>query len=71
VARGVERGNPLYLDHLDHLAEAIKEGCAENALPGTLHEAVLARLDGLAGRARMLAHWSNRSQYRGGQLEAL
>jgi tetratricopeptide (TPR) repeat protein len=68
VARGVERGNPLYLDHL---AEVINEGCAENSLPGTLHEAVLARLDGLAGRARMLAHWSNGSQARGGRLEAL
>jgi len=68
VAHGVGRGNPLYLDHL---AEAIKEGCAEDALPGTLHEAVLARLDGLVGRARTLTHWSNRSLSRGGQLEAV
>ena len=68
VELGVERGNPLYLDHL---AEAIKEGCVEDALPGTLHEAVLARLDGLVGRARMLTHWSNRSLSRGGQLEAV
>ena len=49
VARGAERGNPLYLDHL---AEAIKEGCVDDALPGTLHEAVLARLEGLVGRAQ-------------------
>ena len=68
AARGAERGNPLYLDHL---AEVIKEGCDDDALPGTLHEAVLARLERLVGRARMLTHWSNRSLSRDGQLEAV
>ena len=59
---------PVYLDHL---AEVIKEGCDDDALPGTLHEAVLARLERLVGRARMLTHWSNRSLSRDGQLEAV
>ena len=63
-----ERGNPLYLDHL---AEAIGEGCANDALPGTLHEAVLARLDGLVTCARELARWSLRSTDPRRELEAL
>ena len=68
VARDAQRGNPLYLEHL---AEAIREGCAEDALPRTLHEAILARLDGLVVRARELSHWSNRSLRQGTPPEAL
>jgi hypothetical protein len=68
VRAGPERGNPLYLEHL---AEAIGEGCSDDELPRTLHEAVLARLDGLAERARQLSHWSNRSFNPGGGLQAL
>jgi hypothetical protein len=58
VTSGDARGNPLYLEHL---AEAITEGSVSDALPGTLHETVLLRLDALATRVRMLSHWSTRS----------
>ena len=68
VACHAERGNPLYLDHL---AEAIGEGCANDALPGTLHEAVLARLDALVTCARELARWPLRSTDPRRELEAL
>jgi len=68
VSTGPERGNPLYLEHL---AEAIGEGCSDDRLPETLHDAVLARLDGLVERARQLTHWSNRSFNPGGGLQAL
>ncbi len=68
VARGAERGNPLYLEHL---AEAIREGHAADELPMTLHEAVLARLDGLVERARRLARWSTWSVDPRRELEAL
>ena len=68
VSTGPERGNPLYLEHL---AEAIGEGYNDGRLPETLHEAVLARLDGLVGRARQLTHWSNRSFDPGRSLEGL
>lgn len=51
VARGDERGNPLYLEHL---AAALSEGAGADALPGTLHEAILTRLDSLVTRARAL-----------------
>ena len=68
VACHAERGNPLYLDHL---AESIREGCANDALPGTLHEAVLTRLDGLVTRARELARWSRLATDPRRDLEAL
>ena len=67
VSRGAARGNPLYLEHL---AEVITRGC-EGGLPGTLHEAVLTRLDGLVERARQLTHWSNRSFDPGPKIELL
>jgi hypothetical protein len=67
VLRGAARGNPLYLEHL---AEVITGGC-EGGLPGTLHEAVLTRLDGLVERARQLTHWSNRSFDPGPKIEVL
>jgi hypothetical protein len=62
------RGNPLFLEHL---ADAITEGSAEDALPATLHEVVLVRLDGLLKRARLVTHWSNRRFDACGELEAL
>ncbi len=68
VEVGAPRGNPLYLEHL---AAAIAEGCADEVLPGTLHEGVLARLDGLVKRAHLLTHWSPRGFHRGQDLEAL
>ena len=55
IALGAERGNPLYLEHL---SEAVREGCPNGTLPRTLHEAVLSRLEGMVERARRLAHWS-------------
>jgi hypothetical protein len=67
VSEGVQRGNPLYLEHV---AELINEG-GDGEPPATLHEAVLTRLDGLVERARQLTHWSNRSFDPGPNLEAL
>lgn len=55
---GGERGNPLFLEHL---AEAVNEGSVRDGLPGSLHEAVLTRLDGLSQRARRLTQWSSLS----------
>ncbi len=52
VAKTRQRGNPLYLEHL---AALIAERGHDRDLPGTLHEAVLARLGALAHRARRLA----------------
>jgi hypothetical protein len=68
VATGAERGNPLYLEHL---AAAIQEGSEGMALPGTLHEAVMTRLDHLVERARVLTHWSQRRYGGSTELEAL
>jgi hypothetical protein len=69
VAEEPERGNPLYLEHL---AEAIQEGGADHRLPGTLHEAVLARLEHLVGQARRVAHWAGGINVSASQdLEAL
>ena len=72
VARHVvdqpERGNPLYLEHL---AASIAEGTPLDVLPGSLHEAVLTRLDAIIGRAHRLAHWTNRRFRPEHDLEAL
>lgn len=54
VAVGNERGNPLYLEHL---AAGLLEGAGADARPATLHEAVLARLDGLVERAHKVRSW--------------
>jgi tetratricopeptide (TPR) repeat protein len=67
VVCGEERGNPLYLEHL---AAAVGED-RSLALPATLHEAVLARLDHLAGQAEALTSWPAWSVDRRGRLEAL
>ena len=68
VAETAERGNPLYLEHL---ADWIIEGGYQHPLPGTLHEAVLARLGALTDRAHRLTHWSYGETDRQRQLEAL
>ena len=68
AACGDERGNPLYLEHL---ADAIREGSVKDPLPGSLHEAVLARLAGLVARARELARWSRPTAEPRRELEAL
>ncbi len=68
TADRAERGNPLYLEHL---ADSITERGHQHPLPGTLHEAVLARLGALADRARGLTHWSHRALDPGRQLETL
>lgn len=68
VACRAERGNPLYLDHL---AAGIAEGSVKDVLPGSLHEAVLARLDGLVKRAQELARWPRSTGDPRRALEAL
>lgn len=68
VAVGDERGNPLYLEHL---AAARLETDGAAGEPGTLHEAVLSRLDALVERARQLTRWPRLSPSPRGELEAL
>ena len=67
IALGAERGNPLYLEHL---SEAIREGCSNGTLPRSLHEAVLSRLDVMVERSRRLRRWSHSISARG-EVEAL
>jgi type II secretory pathway predicted ATPase ExeA len=67
VARGAERGNPLYLEHL----AATVGGHRARPLPATLHEAVLARLDDLARQADALTSWPAWAGDRRERLEAL
>ena len=67
VVGGEERGNPLYLEHL---AAALGED-RSIALPATLHEAVLVRLDHLAAQAEALSSWPAWSIDRRGRLEVL
>jgi len=54
VAVGAQRGNPLFLEHL---AALLADEPLPAQLPGSLHEAVLARLETLAARARSASRW--------------
>ena len=54
-----QRGNPLYLEHL---AAILNGPHPPDTLPGSLHEAVLARLDELAARAHELTRWPRASR---------
>jgi type II secretory pathway predicted ATPase ExeA len=70
VREGEERGNPLYLEHL---AAFLAEGAdsEEAALPGDVHEAILARLERLGERARELTRWEYRGLGPARRLEEL
>jgi hypothetical protein len=68
VMTGAQRGNPLYLEHL---AAMLADTQRPTALPRSLHEAVLARLDQLAARVRELTRWPRRIQSPQRELETL